>query len=103
MNYLSYRDEGLPRNDEGQEQIDAKIKTGLEEVKAMALKENPEETEATAEHQEVSNKEAAVETMRAPEDQSGDWHLAVRHHGWLKKWTQGDSCSSSSWPPPMDS
>jgi hypothetical protein len=56
---------GLSREDGDQEEIDAEIKTGLEEVKVMGLEANPEEIEAIAEQQEVPNKEA---TIGAPED-----------------------------------
>jgi hypothetical protein len=36
-------------------------------VKAIDLEANPEETETVAEHQEVLNEEAAVETVKAPD------------------------------------
>jgi hypothetical protein len=51
------------------------------------------ESEAVAEHQEVPNEEAAVENIGALEDRYGDQHLAVRRHGQLKKWAQGDGGS----------
>jgi hypothetical protein len=38
----------------------AKIKTGLEEMKAKYLVANPKEIEAVAEHQQVPNEEAAA-------------------------------------------
>jgi hypothetical protein len=38
----------------------------------MGLEVNPEEMETTEDHQEVPNKEAAVETIQALKDQSGD-------------------------------
>jgi hypothetical protein len=39
------------------------VKINQEEINAMDLKSNLEETEAIAVHQEVPNKEAAVETI----------------------------------------
>jgi hypothetical protein len=47
-------DEGLSKSDRGQEQMEANIKTGLEEMKAT-------QSEAVAEHQEVHNGQAALE------------------------------------------
>jgi hypothetical protein len=47
-------DEGLSRSDRGQEQMEAEIKTGLEEMKAI-------ESEAVVDHQEVHNGQAALE------------------------------------------
>lgn len=46
-----------------------KMWTSQEDMQAM-LEANPEETKSIAEHQEVTNKEAAVETILALED----WH-----------------------------
>jgi NACalpha-BTF3-like transcription factor len=68
------------RTETGQESREAEIKTDLEKVKATELEVNQEEVEAVAEHQEVHNEEAVVETIEALEDRDGDWHLAVRRH-----------------------
>jgi hypothetical protein len=68
---------GQPRRNVGH------IETGYEEMKAhqermMAImKAGLEEIEAVAEHQEVSKEKTAVETLRALEDQYGNWHLAI--------------------------
>jgi hypothetical protein len=43
------------------------------------------------ERQKVPNEEAAVEMIRALEDRSGDWHLAIRHRGQLTH------CAVSAW------
>jgi hypothetical protein len=48
----------------------------------------PEETEAVAEPQEVPEGATDEETLRATEDRGGKQHLAVRHHGQLKKRAQ---------------
>jgi hypothetical protein len=58
----------LGMTEASQEQINAKIKSGLEEVKAMDLEANPVETVAAAEHHAVPNEEATVETTGALED-----------------------------------
>jgi hypothetical protein len=42
---------------------------------------------------EVPKEEATVETIRALEDQYGDWYLAVGRYEWPEKRTQGDSGS----------
>jgi DNA repair exonuclease SbcCD ATPase subunit len=44
-------------------------------------------------HQEVPKAKAVVETVRALEDQYGDWHLDVGHRQQPKKWTQADGGS----------
>jgi hypothetical protein len=49
-------------------------------VKAMDMVANPKETEAIVEHQEVANKEAAVETIVILKDQCGDQQPAVGCH-----------------------
>jgi hypothetical protein len=49
----------------GQEPTEAESKAGLEEVKAMDLEVNPEETEAVVEQQEIPNEEAILETTGA--------------------------------------
>jgi hypothetical protein len=72
------------------EEIKIVMETGLEEVKAMDLEANPEEIDAVAEHQEVPNKEAAVETIGALEDQSGDQQLAVEYQNLQKRWNKDD-------------
>jgi hypothetical protein len=50
----------------------------------MDLEANPEEIESIAKHQEVPN-EPAIEIIGALKDQSGDWHLAIRHCGQLTR------------------
>lgn len=55
------------RIETGHEPREAEIKIGLEEVKTKDLEANPEEIKAVAEHQEVTNKEAIVDTIRALE------------------------------------
>jgi hypothetical protein len=77
------------RTETDQEPIKAEMKIGLVEAEAADLGANPEEKEAMAKQQEVPNEDAAVETIRALNDWSGDRHLAVRRHGQLKKWTHG--------------
>jgi hypothetical protein len=52
----------------GQEQTETEIKPDVEKMNATDFEANPEETETIAEHQEVPNKEAAVETIGAWED-----------------------------------
>jgi hypothetical protein len=49
---------------------------------------NPNEIEAVVEHQEVANKEAAVETIVILKDQSGDQQLAVGCHNPCKRQTK---------------
>jgi hypothetical protein len=44
------------------------FKKRLNKMNTMDLEANPEETESKLEHQEVPEKEAMVETIRAPED-----------------------------------
>jgi hypothetical protein len=82
------------RIETGREPREAKIKVGLEEVKAMDLKANPEEIEAISEHQEVPNEEATADTIRALDDRHGDQHLAEGCHQQPKTWIQssGGSC-----------
>jgi hypothetical protein len=62
----------------------------LDKMDTMDLETNREKFEAVADHQEIRNEEAAVETIRALEDRYGDWHLAVGRCRQPKKWTQGD-------------
>jgi hypothetical protein len=73
------------RVETGQDPVEAKIKTGLEERKATSLEANQAEIEAIAEHQEVPNEEAAMETIRALEDRSGDHQPAVGYRNPLKR------------------
>jgi hypothetical protein len=47
-----------------QEQINAEIKTDLEDVEATDLEANPEETEAVVELQEITNEKAAIHSLR---------------------------------------
>jgi hypothetical protein len=59
---LAKRDDGLPRSDEGLEEIEAAegvFKERLDKMDATDL-------EAVAVHQEVHNAEASVETIGAP-------------------------------------
>jgi hypothetical protein len=49
---------------------------------------NPEEIEAIAEHQEVANEEAAVETVGIGEDRSGDQRTTVGSRKLLKRRTK---------------
>jgi hypothetical protein len=51
-----------------------------------------EEIELKARH-EVPKEEAAVKIVRELKKRHGYWHIAVRHHGQLKKQTQGDGGS----------
>jgi hypothetical protein len=74
------------RTDTSQEQMGNKIKTGLEEMKAM-------ESEAIVAHPEDSNEATCEKTIRATENRFRDRHLAVRCHGWPKKRNQGDAGS----------
>jgi hypothetical protein len=62
----------------GQKPMEAKIKTGMEEVKATDMEANPEEIQVVTERQKVTNEKAAVETVGALKDQSGDRSLAIR-------------------------
>jgi hypothetical protein len=61
-----------------------------EEMEACLEKreENPEEIDAVMEHQDVPNKGATVETIRALMDQPGDQRHIVGYQNPLKKWTQ---------------
>jgi hypothetical protein len=47
--------------------MEAEIKTGLEEVKAMDLEASPEEVKVIVELQKVPDEETTVETNRALE------------------------------------
>jgi hypothetical protein len=62
-------------------------------MEATDLEANPEEIESEAEHQEAPKEEAAVETFGALKERYGEQHLAIRHCGQLKKWTQGSDGS----------
>jgi hypothetical protein len=57
------------------------------------MKANPKEMESVAEHQDVPNEEAAVETIVALQDRYGNWCLAAGCRQQLKKWAQGDGGS----------
>jgi hypothetical protein len=54
-----------------QEEMKAMLDTCLEKMKT-----NPGELQSVAVHQKVPNEEVTVETIRALEEQYGDWHLA---------------------------
>jgi hypothetical protein len=75
-------DEDLPKSDGGQEQMEAKIKSDLEEMKAT-------ESEAVVKHEEVSMEQAAVKPVRGLKKRHGDWHLAVGRRWKPKKRIQG--------------
>jgi hypothetical protein len=64
-----------------------------DETEACLEKREPnlEEMEAVAEHQEVFNREDAVEKIGALEDRYGNQCLFVRRHGQLKKWRTKDN------------
>jgi hypothetical protein len=47
--------------------MEAEVKTGLEEAKAMDLEATPEEVEVIAELLKIPDKEATLETIRALE------------------------------------
>jgi hypothetical protein len=49
-------------------------------VKTIDMVANPTEIEGIAEHQEVADKEAAVETTLILKDQSGDQQRTVGYH-----------------------
>jgi hypothetical protein len=70
-----------------------KMEVCLGKAEAMNLEGNPEEKQSKAEHEEVPKEEATVKTVRALKKRHGDWHLDVRHHGQLKKWTQDNGGS----------
>jgi hypothetical protein len=69
------------------------VEANQEEVNNTDLESNREEKEVVAEHQEVPNKEAALEIIGAVEDQYGNWHLGVGCLQQPKTWTQGDGGS----------
>jgi hypothetical protein len=54
----------------------------------MDLEVNAEEIKTEVVHEEVPKEKATVKTVIALKRQHGDWHLAVRHSGQPKKWTQ---------------
>jgi hypothetical protein len=60
------------RIETGQKPTDAKIKTSMEEVKAMNMEANPKEIQVMMECQKVTNKKPAVESIRAMKDRSRD-------------------------------
>jgi hypothetical protein len=62
---------------------EAEIEPGLEEIMAT-------ESDAVAEHQEVPNGQAAVETIGALEDRSGDKRPAGGYRNPLKRRTKDD-------------
>jgi hypothetical protein len=81
----------------------AKTEASLKELKALMdvnldktedcmekMEENPEEIDAVMEHQEDPNEEAAVETIRAFVDRSGDQQPFVGYQNPLKRRTQVD-------------
>jgi hypothetical protein len=74
------------------ERMRAEMKGHQERMTAI-LKAGLEETKFIAKHQDVPNEGATVETIRALQDQYGDWHLTVGRRRQLKKWTQADGRS----------
>jgi hypothetical protein len=48
------------------------------------------EIESIVVHEEVSKKEATVQTVRALKKHHGDWHLALGHYRKPKKWTHAN-------------
>jgi hypothetical protein len=74
-------DDGLPKNDGGQEQMEAEIKSELGEMKIT-------ESEAVAEHEEVPKEQDAVKPVRALKKLHGDRHLAVGRRRKPKKRSQ---------------
>jgi hypothetical protein len=75
--------EGTSRKYEGQEPREAKIKTGLKEVKTMDLEESTEEIEVVADGQKSLMKRLQLKLLE-------DWSLAIRHRRWPKDRTLGD-------------
>jgi hypothetical protein len=71
----------------GQEEIEAEIKPDAEEMNTTGFEASPEEIEPVAEHQEVPNEEAALETIRIREDRSGDQRPTVGSRNPLKRRT----------------
>jgi hypothetical protein len=72
----------------------ARMESQLEKMEACLGKEEAtEETESKADHEDVPKEEAVVETFGAPKKWYGDWHLPIRCHSQLKKWTQGNGVS----------
>jgi hypothetical protein len=72
-----------------QEPVKFEIETELEEMNAT-------ESRAVAEHQEIPNDEAAVETIGALEDRSGDQQSAVGYRTPLKRRTQDEVLRGAS-------
>jgi hypothetical protein len=68
----------------------SEIKTGLEEMKATDLEVSTEEIEAVAELQEVPSEKAAVETVGALKDRSGDQLPTVGYLNLLRRQTKDD-------------
>jgi hypothetical protein len=65
-----------------------RMESSEEKLEASDLEANPEEIEALAGRQEMPNKEAAVETMGALEDRSGDQQQAVGYRNPRKRRTK---------------
>jgi hypothetical protein len=80
----------------GKEKVEAMKEACLEKTEACLEGKEPAslEIEPMAVHEEAPKEEAAVKTVRAVKKRNGDQHLAVRHSGQMKKWTQG---SGRSW------
>jgi CRISPR/Cas system-associated exonuclease Cas4 (RecB family) len=67
----------LVREDGGQDRDQPGITIDLEEMMVMESEANQGKIGAKVEHQDIPNKKAAVETIRALEDQSGDQRLTI--------------------------
>lgn len=65
------------RTDSRQEQMEGEIKPGLEEVEVTDLVVNKEEIEVVAKYQKVPNKETAVKTTGALDDQHDGGYIDI--------------------------
>jgi hypothetical protein len=97
------------QNNVNQEKLMAKMDAQLEKMvacpgktEATDLEATPEEIESEVIHKEVPKEKATVKTVRALKKQYRDWHLAIRYHGQLKKWTQTVVGPGGSWPLPAE-
>jgi hypothetical protein len=62
-----------------QEEIEAEVMPELEDMNVTESEANQAKKEVVAEHQQVPNEEAAVETIGAPEDRYGDQQPPKKH------------------------
>jgi hypothetical protein len=79
----AYHERMIARMDSWLEQMEV----CLGKMEATDFEANPEEKESEADHEEVPEEEAAVETFGALKGQYGDWRLALRCCGHPKKRT----------------